>query len=293
VASYAAAGTLSIAGGVQVLPARDECVEAFQWLAQEIRTTNGEAAVIHITQFEGLTDQQVVAMFCAARVEDYRHIETHIADLKQTLANGKGMDVSQTRDALARLRRRHDDIARIDYFECQKGKLVASLLDAVERSLSPAASTDPAVSHAEVAQYRDKRWVTRPRPHVDRLACAWLIRRFINPQATIRYSSCGNRDEIAFDMKHGEFGHLGNLCTFETMKLAFGLEDPGLQPIAEIVHEIDLHDGRYARPEVAGIETLLEGWAMAGLPDVELESKGESLFEGLYAGFSRRLETGK
>jgi hypothetical protein len=286
-------GALPIAGGVQILPARDECVEAFQWLAQEMRTANGEAAVMRVTQFGGLTDQQVVAMFCAARVEDYRHIETHIADLERTIAQGKEADMSVSRDALVRLRRRHADIARIDYFGCQEGKRVASLLDGIERSLSPTASTSPAIPQADMTQYRNRRWVTRPHPHVDRLACAWLIRHFIDAQATIRYSNHANGDEVAFDMNHGEFGHRGSLCTFETMRMAFGLEDPGLQPIAEIVHEIDLHDDRYAWPEAAGIEALLGGWSLASLPDAELELKGVSLFEGLFATFSHSLETEK
>jgi hypothetical protein len=268
-------------------------MEAFQWLAQEIRTTNGEAAVMRVTQFEGLTDQQVVALFCAARVEDYREIETHATDLKETLGHRNGTDVSQARDTLGKLRRRYADIARIDYFDCPEGRRVASLLDGIERSFSPAAPVSPPIPHADITQYRDKRWVTRPHPYVDRLACAWLIRHFINAQAAIRYSNHANKDEVAFDMNQGEFGHRGSLCTFETMKLAFGLESPELQPIAEIVHEIDLHDDRYAWPETAGIERLLNGWSLAGLSDDELESKGVSLFEGLYAAFSRSLQTGK
>jgi hypothetical protein len=286
-------GALPIAGGVQILPARDECLEAFQWLAQEMKTTNGEAAVMRVTQFEGLTDQQVVALFCAARVEDYRHIETYITDLKQTIADGKATDMSQARDALARMRRRYEDIARIDYFECQEGKRVVSLLDSIERSLSPTASTSPPILQANVVQYKNKRWVTRPHPHVDRLACIWLIRRFINAQAAVRYSNHAEVDEVAFDMNRGEFGHRGSLCTFETMKVAFGLESPEMEPIAEIVHEIDLHDDRYAWPETAGIERLLNGWALAGFSDDELESRGISLFEGLYAAFSKSLRSEK
>jgi hypothetical protein len=286
-------GALPIAGGVQILPDRDECLEAFQWLAQEMGTANGEAAVMRISQFEGLTDQQVVAMFCAARGEDYRHIETHIAELKQTPADGKEVDMSQARDALARLRRRHEDIARIDYFECAEGKRVRSLLDNMERSLSATAPASPPVPQADVAQYRDKRWVTRPHPYVDRLACAWLIRHFINAEAVIRYSNSANEDEVAFDINKGEFGHRGSLCTFETMKLAFGLDSPELQPIAEIVHEIDLHDDRYSWPETAGIETLLSGWSLAGVSDEELERRGISLFQGLYAAFGRSIESSK
>ena len=283
-------GAITIAGSVQVLPDREECLEAFQWLAQEIRTSNGEAMIMRVTQIEGLTDQQVIAMFHSARVEDYHHIETHAGDLTKSLADGKKIDIAQVRDTLNRLRRQYADILRIDYFECPEGKRVASLLDSIERSLSPSASESTSVSHADIAQYRESRWVTRPHPHVDRMACAWLIRRFINPGAVIRYSNSPEPDEVAFDMNQDEFGHRGNLCTFETMILSFKLENPGLKPIAEIVHEIDLHDDRYVWPEISGIERLLDGWSTSDLSDSELEEKGISLFEGLYRAFSSNLE---
>lgn len=279
-------GSIAIAGGIQILPDREECREAFQWLCQEIRAINGEATVMRVTDLEGLTDRQMVAMFHAARVEDYRHIEADAADLMKSLANGKAKDISQVRDTLKKLRRRYTDILRIDYFECTEGKRVASLLNGIERFLSPVLSAEIDHPHVSIDQYRQKRWVTRPHPHVDRMACAWLIRRFINSRAVIRYSSNPEADEVAFDMGNDEFGHRGNLCTFETMVLAFGLEDPGLKPVAEIIHEIDLHDDRYVWPETAGIERLLSGWSRANLSDVELEEKGISLFEGLYLAFS-------
>ena len=127
--------------------------------------------------------------------------------------------------------------------------------------------------------------MTRPNPHVDRLACAWLIRRFINPRAQIRYSDAPQPDEVAFDMSRGPFGHQGNLCTFETMTRAFGLDDPGLRAIAEIVHEIDLRDGRYTRPEVAGIDAVLRGWLTRS--DAEREAHGIALFDGLHVALSQ------
>ena len=101
----------------------------------------------------------------------------------------------------------------------------------------------------KLANYRDATWATRPCPHVDRLACAWLIRRFINPTAEIRYATRSESGEVGFDMREAEFGHQGNCCTFETMMSASGLKEAGLQGLVEIVHEIDLRDGRYARPE--------------------------------------------
>jgi hypothetical protein len=110
-----------------------------------------------------------------------------------------------------------------------------------------------------------------------------LIRRFINPRAVIRYSEAPLADEVAFDMSRGPFSHHGNLCTFETMVKAFGLNDPAVDAIAEIVHEIDLRDGRYVRPEAPGIDAVLRGWMSRA--DAEREAHGIALFEGLYAAF--------
>jgi hypothetical protein len=118
---------------------------------------------------------------------------------------------------------------------------------------------------------------------VDRLACAWLIRRFLNPQAMIRYAPNPLPDEIAFDMPDARFGHHGNLCTFETMLRAFGFDDPALHAVAEVVHEIDLRDGVYTRLETTGIDAVLRGWLRLDLPDADREARGCALFDGLYA----------
>ena len=88
-------------------------------------------------------------------------------------------------------------------------------------------------------------------------------------------------------MSEGQFSHLGNLCTFETMIRAFGLEDRAMNAVAEIVHEIDLRDGRYVRPEVPGVEAILRGWASRS--DADREAHGIALFDGIYEGFSRTL----
>jgi hypothetical protein len=113
-----------------------------------------------------------------------------------------------------------------------------------------------------------------------------LIRRFIDPQAEIRYAETPEPGEVAFDMHRAEFGHVGNRCSFETMLDAFGLKDAGLATLAEIVHEIDLRDGRSARPEIAGVDSILAGWSTLNLADSELERLGSALFEGLYGACS-------
>src|SRR5262249_53981876 len=152
----------------------------------------------------------------------------------------------------------------IDYFECPAGAQIAARLVQIEQSLAPAPPSK-AITAAAIGDYQDRRWVTRPAPHVDRLACAWFIRRFINRQAIIRYSLQPEPDEVRFDMEPADFGHQGHLCSFETLRLAFGLDDDGLRALAEIVHDIDLHEAEYRRPETPGVLTILRGWRLANL----------------------------
>jgi hypothetical protein len=282
-------GAVSPTAGLYVLPAREECLEAFQWLAEEVQHAKGEALVMRVEQFDGLSDTALMERFRQARAEDYATLETQATALEAELhAELTIEERSHLREILERVRRQHAEVARIDFFEAPEGGLLASRLGRIAQTLSAgeqaAAPTDPAALEV----YREARWVTRPRPHVDRLSCIWLIRRFINPQAPVRYSPTLEPGEAGFDMPGGKFTHRGSLCTFETMVRAFGLEDPSLQPMSEIIHEIDLRDGRYAHSETAGIDAVLKGWLLAGLADAELEAHGVALFEGLYADLSRR-----
>ncbi len=283
-----ALGAVSLKDGVYALPARDECVEAFQWLGQEVEQEEGSALVMRVERFEGLSDAQLFGIFQKARRRDYDEIDAGASKLERSLGQKKrarSEDLSRARDTLEKLRRSHADISRIDFFDSPEGARVASRLARIAQWLTPAHPLEAKIAPAAIAAYRNKRWVTRPHPHVDRLACVWLIRQFINPRAAIRYSEVHKSGEVPFDSGTGEFGHRGNLCTFETMIKAFRLDDPGLRAIAEIVHDIDLRDGRYARPETAGIDAILKGWT--GLSDAEREAHGMALFEGLYTGLSR------
>ncbi|MDP9312993.1 MAG: chromate resistance protein [Chloroflexota bacterium] len=278
-------------GGLYILPARDECVEAFQWLAQELRRAHGEALVMRVTRFEGLSDQDLITLFHEGRTQDYAELETQTAELEQLLGTASS-SAPDVHDALARLQRRYSELRRVDYFDAPLGQQVAARLSALQRTLTPP-QEHPVIAAATIAEYTTKQWVTRPRPHVDRLACIWLIRRFINPTAIIRYSHSPTADEITFDMTDGgHFGHVGNLCTFETVLTAFGFLEPPLTALAEIVHEIDVRDGLYTRPEIAGIDALLAGWQQENLSDIDLETRGIALFSGLYAALAHERKTG-
>jgi hypothetical protein len=267
-------GAVSPAGSAYLLPESDESREAFGWTAQEIREGGGQALVLEVERLEPAEESRVIEAFRAARDEDYRKI----ADEAANAANAGDTTVS-----LEKLRRRLQEVSRIDFFGAPEGPRAAAALEQLEAARGRPEPVSPA-SPVDLARYRGRTWVTRPRPHVDRLSSAWLIRRFVDPEAVLRYGE-PREGEVSFDMPGAEFGHTGGLCTFETLLAAFHLEEPALHALAEIVHAIDLHDladGVESSPEVAGVKAVLDGWRAAGWPDEELERHGLALFEGLY-----------
>jgi len=275
-------GAASPTGSLYLLPPGEENQEAFGWLAQEIEEAGGEAVVLQIDRLEGKAEERLIELFRSARAEEYRKIAAEADEAAEAGRASSGReDRAELRDRLEKLRRRCAEVARIDFFHAPEGAEATAALARLEAGLGQGEAQ--AIAPAELARYRGRRWVTRPRPHVDRLASAWLIRRFIDPEAEIRYGEAPEPEEVSFDMRDAEFGHRGKLCTFETLILSFGLGgDAALAALAEIVHEIDLRDGLSARPEIPGVDGLLRGWGSAGWADADLERHGIALFEGLY-----------
>jgi hypothetical protein len=139
------------------------------------------------------------------------------------------------------------------------------------------------------------RWATRAGVHIDRAACAWLIRRFIDPGAEFLFVSDPSEvpaDATPFDMRGVELGHHGGDCSFETILRRRELTDPVLWRIAEAVHEADLDDERFDAPEAPGLDVLLRGLSMTGTDDQTL-AVSSALFDGLYEYHRRRLLLGR
>lgn len=278
-------GAVSPTGSLYLLPEGEETRESFQWLAGEIRHAGGESLVLQTTRVEGISDKQLVALFDEARREEYEQLAERLAGLEGQLEADSASHLA-LRAALEKLQRQYEEIRRIDYFKSPAGEALGARLDEAGRRLAGAKTCEPEIERLDRKDYRARSWVTRPRPHVDRLACAWLIRRFIDPQAAIRYAEEPGPGELPFDMPTGRFSHRGNLCTFETMLRAFDLEKPALRRLARLVHEIDLRDSRYRPPEATGVDAVLRGWLAAGLSDQELEAHGLALFDGLYTALT-------
>ncbi len=283
-------GAVSLTGSAYILPAQDECIEAFQWLAQEVEHAGGQALLMCTDQFERRSDQEIVDLFQQARAEEYEPIAARAGLLERELEKGLNEEArTQIRGQLSKLAREAREIRKIDYFRSPHGEALQGRIARLNQMMAVGGYAGPEQGDQNLESFRTTRWVTRPRPHVDRLSCAWLIRRFINADAEIRYGDSQQPGEVAFDMNEGLFRHVGNRCTFEGMGRAFGLDDPALAKMAEIVHEIDLRDGRYTHPEVEGVEAVLQGWLRLDLKDTEIESRGLALFDGLFATFSAEV----
>ncbi|HUP01767.1 MAG TPA: chromate resistance protein ChrB domain-containing protein [Gemmatimonadota bacterium] len=283
-------GAISPIGRFYLLPAAEDTLEAFRWLSQEIRAGGGEALLFEIDRFEEGVEEEIVSRFQAARDEEYREIGDEAKSVANEEPRDPGADEAAGAEQLRRLRKRLAEVEQIDYFHAAGAAPAAAALDEAEREVigTGLEAEEAPIPTVDRAAYIGRTWVTRKRPHVDRLACAWLIRRFIDPQAEIRYDQEPEPGETVFDVPGAMFGHRGPLCTFETMIAAFGLDDDlGLAILAELVHEVDLRDGSSARPEIPGLDRILKGWLEAGFSDTELEAHGIALFEGLYAAFSR------
>ncbi len=278
-------GAISPKSGVHILPANEACGEALQWLAQEVQQGQGDALIMHVEHFEGLTDQEIMNLFQQARREDYAALEIEVAELERSISPSlEDQEWTKARDQLSKLRRRLLEITQIDFFDCSEGIALNARLSQLVHRFSDVLPLP--VATADLEAYKNRIWVTRARPHVDRLACIWLIRRFIDAEAIVRYAHRPNPQEVAFDMSGGAFSHEGDRCTFEVMLCRFGFSDPALAKVSEIVHDIDLRDRKYERPETPGIEAILRGWLQTGLSDQALEIQGTALFEGLYAALS-------
>jgi hypothetical protein len=194
-----------------------------------------------------------------------------------------------------KLRERVSAIERMDFFGSAGRDRVLGLVRRIEEAARGGTARGPAAASAEPpASYNERLWATRPRPGVDRMASAWLIRRFIDPAARFDFVADRNAapsNAVPFDMFGVEFTHRGQLCTFEVLCESFQLNDPALPRIAAIVHDLDLKDGRFGATEAPAIGSVIDGLQLAHPDDHGLLAAGMALFEALYLRFAQAERT--
>ena len=285
-------GAVALKNAVYVLPRLEDCLEDFQWIGEEAIAGGGEAHICEADFLEKETNAALVEQFRRDRDADYAALAASIREggRKAKRASGAGSSEEDLAARLARSRRRLDEIARIDFFRAKGREAAERLIATLERRIAAGESASPGKPAA--ARLARRTWVTRKGIKVDRIATAWLIRRFVDARARFRFidplRETARAGEITFDMVGGAFTHEADRCTFETLRRRAGLADPALGPVAEIVHEIDLRDGKFGRPETRGIEQLLAGIVNACPRDEERLERGFALFDGLYESFRRK-----
>jgi hypothetical protein len=292
-------GAVAIKNSVYVLPKNDQAQEDFQWVLREIGEGSGEASICEASFVDGLSNEQVEGLFQTAREAEYRQVADEARRLakaplpeKQTEDNRR----TQMEISLARLKRRLAEIVAIDFFSAPGREAAEGLVSGIEARMHNKRSgkevSKAAASRREALQ--GKIWVTRKGIHIDRMASAWFIRRFIDSGARFKFVPPKGykplRDELRFDMFEAEFTHEGDRCTFEVLIDRTGLNEPALGPIAEIVHDIDLKDSKFGRQETAGIDRLIAGIAMAHKDDESRLARGAAVFDDLYEYFKRKSD---
>lgn len=289
-------GAVAIKNAVYALPASDQSQEDFEWLLKEIIEAGGEAVICEARLVDGLSDGDVRGLFNAAREAEHREIAEQARALSAKLGDGTGAELrADCKAQFTRLKKRHGEIVAIDFFGANGRETVDGLLGALEKTLSEKVVEQPAhepASKPAAENLKGRVWVTRQGVHVDRVACTWLIRRFIDEKAVFKFVLPRNyvpaKNELRFDMFDAEFTHEGDNCSFEVLMARSGLDDAALQSIGEIVHEIDLKDEKFGREETAGVRALINGICADTHDDEERIARGSAIFDGLYSSFRKK-----
>lgn len=261
---------------------------------------NGEATFVKVSNIENLKDKDVIKLFNKERDGDYEIIINKCSNFSKKVITASKQGIKnqlKLRNELKLIVNQLNILKEIDYFKsplsqnaqnacntCMKD--ISQLLNKVTNSVNKNIEEKVTLKKND---YQGKKWVTRKRPHIDRISTAWLIKRFIDPKAKFMFvpENTKKTNGISFDMYHGEFSHQGDNCTFETMLSRFNMKDKALKSIAEIVHDIDLNDEKFGRNEAKGIDSIVRGLKENYKNDQELLEKGFEVFEALYATLNK------
>jgi hypothetical protein len=288
-------GAVAVKNSVYVLPNTDSAGESFAWLSQEIAAGGGEATLCESSFVGGTSNGAIEALFHTARGKDYQELAQEIRLALKAL--GKSVRIVEARrtsaeTALARFRRRLGEITELDFFGAPGRETTASLVASLEERLrQPLADAPPPIDSLP-RRVKGAVWVTRKGVHVDRIASAWLIKRFIDRDAKLKFvPSKGyspQNDELRFDMFEAEYTHEGDSCTFEVLARRFQISDGAISAIAEVIHDIDVRDGKFGRAETPGVERLINGIALTQADDEARVALGSQLFDALYESWRRK-----
>ena len=289
-------GAVAVKNSVYVLPRNEQTQEDFQWILREVVQAGGDASLCEARFVEGISDDEVEELFRSAREADYQSISREARRIAAALTLKRKIDEDRKRELaleVERLHKRMAEVAAIDFFNAPAREAAEQLIFFLETRLQDRSSAVKAArGKRQASDLQGLTWVTRKGIHVDRMASAWLVLRFIDGQARFKFvppkGYVPQPKEARFDMYEAEFTHEGDRCTFEVLMDRAGLDDPALGVIAAIVHEIDLKDSKFSRQETLGIDRLIAGIAMAHRDDETRLQRASAMFDDLYAYFHRK-----
>jgi hypothetical protein len=285
------AGALPLKDSVYVLPLRPDRLPTLKKIAGFATRGGGDAFVCEGQLVEKSRAADLIKAFQDARDQDYAALVDRVRDWTSELQrrSGQAPPEGRVRFRLAHARRRFDQVARNDFFGASRRAETEKALGDLEDRLRP--RTKAAAPKRPNAEWIGRTWVTRRGIQVDRIASAWLIRRFVDPDARFRFIDIHEEQarpgEPTFDMMGADFTHEDDRCTFETLARRMGLKDAALARVAEIVHDIDIKDGKFGRPEARGVEQLVLGLLAANAEDEPRLDRGFALLDDLYRSFDR------
>jgi hypothetical protein len=287
-------GAVLLKNSAYALPASAESREDLEWVRSELAAAGGQAMVLIARAPDVAVHNEVVGAFRPARDRDF---DARAPAAARLLAQTKGRAAPTRRRELTqrarRLRERFEEAARLDFYEAPQRRRAADLIGRLDETTGRSRTMESTVATPTSAgSYRGKVWVTRPRPGVDRMSSAWLIQRFIDPEARFVFTDpAKTRDAIPFDTFEAEFGHHGPHCTFETFLDRFRISDPAVRRIGRVVHDLDLKENAYDEPETATIGRLVEGLRRTHQDDAALLRSGIDMFEALYQSIAAAAST--
>ncbi len=297
-------GAVKLKGTAYLLPYSDQHHEILQWLISELSSLGGEGALVRTDTVEPLGQSEIISLFdgqCAKLyhklLEGFDALERKIDILRQSDRTDSGKNLT---GQLKKLQRKLHSVKKVDFFTSTFGVELENRMKSLTNEFYQLASAGKKrQSKADTMKtplrkkkdYQGKTWVTRKNPFVDRMASAWLIRKFIDNQAVFAFIDDKDLKPpgggiVTFDIKNGDFTHTRDLCTLEILIISFDLGDRVPQHISNIVHNIDLQDDKYRSPEADGIEMILSGVRNSVATDSSALEKGMDLFEALYASFT-------
>lgn len=298
-------GAVLFKNAVYVLPYTKEHEEVMQWLCKEIKDNGGNACVFITESLDKKQDEEIIKTFNEVRNKEYlpfigscSNIVNAIEKIEET-EGVTGHVIDEFTKELHEVMESLKDMVKIDFFHAPQGEILSKKIELAQQKIKKWSGkseqkTAVALKVYKIKDFLGKKWVTRKDIYIDRLASAWLIRRFIDPNAKFIFVSKSDeklpKNTIPFDMYGAEFTHYGDNCTFETLIKTFDLRDQALYPLAEIIHDIDLKDNKYNRKESDGIGQIITGLSQKLNNDNKLLEKGMEIFDALYYSYTTKAK---